>query len=162
MLHTHILRLRAVLLACATLLAAPCALEAQRPVGPGAHVRIMAPSATDTLITGTVVEIDSASVRLSPPAPAASLTVAIRDIERVEVWGPGGPMTLTGALLGTAAGAVMGYGVCHAASGSPHANCPRATGSLVGGAMGLVLGSLLGSAIRGRDRWHPAVVVPRW
>lgn len=161
MLLARVPYLRAIVLACATLLAAPRALEAQRPVGLGAYVRIMAPSAADTLITGTVVEIDSASLRLAPPAPTPSRTVAIRDIERLEVWGPGGRMTLTGALLGTAAGALVGYGICHAASGSPHANCPKHEASLVGGTMGLALGALLGSAINGRDRWHPAVAPRR-
>jgi hypothetical protein len=160
LLSVRLSRRAALILACAAAFV-PAAVRAQRPVGLGAYVRIMAPSAVDTLITGTVVEIDSASLRLTPPAPAASRTVAIRDIERLEVWGPGGRMTLAGALLGTAAGALVGYGICHAASGSPHANCPKDEASLVGGMMGLALGALLGSAINGRDRWHPAVAPRR-
>jgi hypothetical protein len=159
MLPARIFRLRSVLMACAAL-AAPCALGGQPLVRPGVYVRILAPSVADSLLTGMVLEIDSASLLLAP-ASTRSRTVALRDIERVEVRGPGAPRTLTGTLVGTVAGTVVGYQVCRIASGLPHANCPELRGAVTGGVMGLVLGTLLGSAIRGPDRWHPAVA-PRW
>lgn len=161
MLLAHTLRLRAVVLACAALLAAPSAVDAQRTVVPGAYVRILAPSVTDSLLTGTVIEIDSASLLLASASPARSLNVAVGNIERLEVRGPGAPRTLTGALIGTLAGAVAGYAVCHVASGSPHANCPTTVASYVGGTLGLVLGGIIGGHYRGPARWHPASA-PRW
>ena len=154
-------RFAAASLACAALLAVPAASSAQRTVHPGSFVRILSPSAADSLLTGTVVEIDSASLLLAPSASARPRTVALRDIERLEVRGPGPRRTLTGALVGTVVGAVAGYAVCHAASGSPHANCPRAQASVLAGTVGMALGALLGSEFRGRDRWRPAIA-PGW
>ncbi|HST61021.1 MAG TPA: hypothetical protein VLK84_20120 [Longimicrobium sp.] len=124
-------------------------------------MRILAPSVADSLLTGTVTGIDSTSLLFAPPASATPQSIALRDIERLEVRGPGAPRTLPGALLGMVAGAVVGYGACHAISGSPHANCPKDKGALYGGAAGLLLGALLGSELRGRHRWHPAVAPQR-
>lgn len=67
MLLARILRLRSAVMACA-LVAAPCAVDAQTPVRSGSVVRILAPSVADSLLTGTVLEIDSASLVLAPPA----------------------------------------------------------------------------------------------
>jgi hypothetical protein len=157
--RTRFPRLIPALLACAALLAAPSAGDAQTPVvRPGADVRIMAPSAADTLLSGTVVAIDSASLLLAPPRPGASRTVALRDIERLEVWGPGRSRRFTGMLLGTVAGAVAGYAVCHVASGSPHANCQKGPGAAFGAGVGLVLGGEIGSLFREPGRWVPAAV----
>lgn len=161
MLLARIPRLRAVLLACAALLAAPCAVDAQTPVRPGAYVRILAPSVSDSLLTGTVVEIDSASLLLAPPAQGGSRAVTLRDIERLEVRGPGAPRTSTGALVGMVVGAVAGYAVCHVASGSPHANCQKAPGAAYGAVAGLVLGVEIGRTLHGPERWRPVPVPGR-
>lgn len=153
-------RLAAAGLACAALLAAPAALGGQPAVRPGAYVRILAPSLADSVLTGTIVEIDSASLLLAPPASVGSRSVAFRDIERLEVRRPGAPRTATGALVGAVAGVVVGYAVCHVAGGSPHANCPKAEGAAVGGVVGLLLGSEIGRVLREPKRWLPVPVPP--
>lgn len=152
-------RLRSILLACAALVAAPCAVDAQTTVRPGAYVRILAPSVVDSLLTGTVTKIDSASLLLSPPASAGSLTVALRDIERLEVRGAGAPRTSTGALVGMVVGAVAGYTVCHVASGT-HTNCQKAPGAAAGATVGLLLGMEFGMTLRGPERWQTVPVPP--
>ncbi|MBW3570070.1 MAG: hypothetical protein KY467_03080 [Gemmatimonadetes bacterium] len=157
---TRLRRLTAAGLACAALLAAPTALAAQTTVRPGAYVRILAPSLADSLLAGMVLVIDSASLLLSPSTSGGSRTVALRDIERLEVRGPGAPRTLTGALWGLAAGAVAGYAICHVASASPHRNCPWLKGTFTGGVVGLVLGAEVGMRVPGPYRWH-AAVAPR-
>ncbi|HEX8319352.1 hypothetical protein [Longimicrobium sp.] len=159
MLLTRIRRVRAALLICAALLAEPGALDAQTSVAPGTRVRILAPSLADTLIAGTVIEIDSASMLLAPWGPGGVRTVTLRDIDRLEVRGPA---SMTASVLRwMVAGAVAGYAVCHAASGSPHANCPRAGGAAAGGTMGVMLGLAIGSRSRGAGRWRPVPVPGR-
>lgn len=160
MLPAHVFRLRSALLACAALLAAPCAADAQTPVRPGSVVRILAPSLADSVLTGTITRIDSASLLLAPPALAGSRSVAFRDIERLEVRRPGAPRTATGALVGAVAGVVVGYAVCHVAGASPHANCPKAEGAAAGGVVGLLLGMEVGRVLRGPKRWLPVPVPP--
>jgi hypothetical protein len=157
LLSVRVSRRAALILACAAAFV-PAAVRAQTPVRPGSVLRILAPSVADSLLTGTVIKIDSASLLLSPPASAASLTVALRDIERLEVRGPGAPRTSTGALVGAVAGAVAGYAVCHMASGSPHANCQKAPGAAAGATVGLLLGMEIGMTLRGPARWQTVPV----
>lgn len=158
LLASRLIRRVSLILACAAAFA-PAALPAQAAVRPGAFVRILAPSAADSLLTGTVVEIASASLLLAPPASGGSRTVALRDIERLEVRRQGGRRTLTGALVGTATGAVAGYAAWHLYARQRHCGqvCDdaEAPASAAAGVLGLLLGALIGSQLREPDRWLP-------
>lgn len=153
-------RLIPAILACAALLAAPCAADAQTPVGPGTRVRILAPSAADTLITGTVVAIDSASLLLAAGFDTAGVHVPLAHIRRLEVardpaYGRR-QAGLWGLLLGGAAGYALMYSQCSEGWG-----CDRYQGAgIVGGAaVGMLLGGLFGRG-SGGDSWR-TVPVPR-
>jgi hypothetical protein len=146
-------RLAAAGLACAALLAAPCAADAQTPVVPGARVRILAPAAADTLITGTVVAIDSASLLLAADFDTAGVHVPLAHIRRLEVARDPAyarrQAGLWGLLLGGAAGYALGYSYCSEGWG-----CDRYHGAgVVGGAaVGMLLGNLFGG--RGGESWR--------
>lgn len=152
-----------LILACAAAFG-PAAVRAQATVQPGAYVRVLAPSAADSLLAGTVIEIDSASLLLAPPAAAGSRTVALRDIERLEVRRRGARKTFVGGLLGAVGGAAAGYTIAHAVAS--RSECEYACGAgeaaaaIVVGAGGGVLGAVIGSRHRGPDAWAP-VPVPR-
>jgi hypothetical protein len=149
-------RLRAVLLACATLLAAPCAVDAQT-VEPGARVRILAPSAADTLITGTLVAIDSGSLLLAASFDTAGVHVPLSTIRRLEVAADPRHSGTTGGLVGLARGAAAGYAL--------YSPCPRHSGcatmrngTLVAGAfVGMLVGKMIGRNIGG-DAWRTVPV----
>jgi hypothetical protein len=155
-------RRASLILACAISLA-PAALRAQAEVRPGSQVRVLAPSAADSLIIARVVAIDSASLLLAPAAPSAARALRMDQIERIEVLHRGGRKTLTGALLGTVAGAAAGYFIT---TGYVDDTCDyicgaaEAGGAILGGMAGMVAGAKFGSGFRGPDRWE-VVVLPR-
>lgn len=144
-------------------LLAPAAMRAQA-VEPGAYVRILAPSAADSLITGTVLEMDSVSLLLAPQVSAGSRAVRLEGIERLEIRHRGRRRTFNGGAIGVLAGAVVGYGLTewHVRSTDCEYVCGAAVagGSIAGGLGGLIAGAVIGSRYRDRDRWE-AVEVPR-
>ncbi|HEU4882767.1 MAG TPA: hypothetical protein VFT45_10990 [Longimicrobium sp.] len=152
----RIRRLRATLLGCAMLLAAPCAADAQAAVEPGTRVRILAPSAADTLITGTLVAIDSGSLLLAAEFDTAGVHVPLSAIRRLEVsagprWaGAGG---LLGLLVGGAAGYVLfsGCGYAEACTDT------RTIGTAGGAVAGMLLGNVIGRNA-GRNSWRTVPV----
>jgi hypothetical protein len=157
MLLGRILPRRAALVACALLLAAPCVVDAQAPVGPGTRVRILAPSAADTLITGTVVAIDSASLLLAAGFDTAGVHVPLSAIRRLEVAADrgrsGGTAGLVGLLLGGAAGYVLFSGCGHA-----EACTDTRTIGIAGAAVaGMLMGNLIGRNAGG-DSWRTVPV----
>lgn len=164
LLASLLLRRATLILACAAAFA-PAAVRAQEIVRPGDYVRILAPSAADSLLTGTVIELDSGSLLLAPAPSPASRTVTVRDIERVEIRHRGGRRTLPGALLGTVIGAAAGYGITTAFVRD--SNCDylcgaaEAGGAILGGTVGLGVGALIGHGQRAPDRWAPAAVPRR-
>lgn len=155
-------RLRLAGLVCAALLALPGPVHAQRAAEPGDRVRILAPSAADSLLAGTIVAFDSAVLLLAPPSSSGSRAVPLRAIERIEVHQRGRRKTLTGALLGGMAGAVAGYLLADALvdeSGCEYVcGLPDVAGGLAGGIGGSVIGGRIGSRRRGRDRWIEAEI----
>jgi hypothetical protein len=160
---SRLFRRPSLLLACAAAFA-PVAVHAQGGVQPGAYVRVLAPSAADSLLAGTVIEIDSASLLMAPPASEGSRTVALRDIERLEVRRQGARKTFVGALLGTISGAAVGYTIAHAIAS--RSECEYACGAgeaaaaIVVGVGGGVTGAIIGSRHRGPDTWI-SVPIPR-
>lgn len=142
----------------------PAALRAQATVQPGVYVRILAPSATDSLLTGTVLELDSASLLLAPPAAPGARMVRLREIERLEVRRRGGRKTISGALIGTLVGAAAGFTLAQALIRDD--DCEYVCGgaeagiAIAGGTGGLVVGAMIGGRRRWPDRWDP-VPVPR-
>jgi hypothetical protein len=160
MLLKNRLCLLALTLACAAALS-PAALRAQAGVRPGARVRVLVPSTADSLLAGRVVSIDSASLLLAPPA-SGSLHLPIARIERLEVFRPGPRRTLTGAVLGTLAGAAVGYGIAHVSVRGSDCDylcgAAEAGSAILGGAVGLVTGGIIGSRSRGTGRWEPVPV----
>src|SRR5687767_10279582 len=104
----------ALILACLATLA-PIAGQAQEVVGPGARVRILAPSTADTLITGTVVAIDSAALLLAPGG-FNTVHVPLAHIRRLEVAQDPEHRRrqagLWGLVLGGAAGYALGSTRC--------------------------------------------------
>lgn len=161
MLLARIPQVRVALLACAALLATPGALDAQTSVGPDTPVRNLATSAASSLITGTVIELNPTSLVLAPRVEGGARTGTPRE-DRLEVRGAAASMTAS-VLRWVVAGAVVGYAVCHVASGSPHANCPRAAGAAAGATVGLVVGLGLefSGSFRRAARWRPVPVLAR-
>ncbi|HEX6371761.1 MAG TPA: hypothetical protein VF006_22760 [Longimicrobium sp.] len=162
-LTNRLLRRLSLIIACAVPVA-PALLRAQAEVRPGSQVRVLAPSAADSLIVARVVAIDSAGLLLAPPAPSAARTVRLEQIERIEVLRRGGRKTLAGALIGTVAGAAAGYFITTAyVSNSCDYICgaAEAGGAILGGMAGMVAGAKFGSGFRAADRWEPAAVPRR-
>ncbi|HEX6371760.1 MAG TPA: hypothetical protein VF006_22755 [Longimicrobium sp.] len=157
MMATRFVARMAAILACAALLAAPVAASAQTPVGAGGRVRILAPSAADTLITGTVVAIDSASLLLAADFDTAGVHVPLSAIRRLEVAQDPAHRRrqagLWGLLLGAAAGYALGSTQCTDGSGCDD---DRTAGIVGGAAVGMLLGNLFGGG--GGDRWRTVPV----
>ena len=155
-------RIRLAALACAALFATPAAAHAQPAAEPGDRVRILAPSAANSLLTGTIVAFDSAALLLAPPSSSGSRAVPLRAIERIEVHRRGRRRTLAGALLGGIAGAVAGYVLADAIvdeSGCEYVcGLPDVAGGLAGGMGGSLIGGRIGSRHRGPDRWIEAEI----
>lgn len=162
MLLDRLPRGRAAALAFAVLTALPASLRAQPAAEPGDRVRILAPSAADSLLTGTIVAFDSAALLLAPPSALGSRAVPLRAIERIEVYRRGRRRTLAGALLGGMAGAVAGYTLADALvdeSGCEYVcGLPDVAGGLAGGIGGSVIGGRIGSRHRAPDRWIEAEI----
>jgi hypothetical protein len=161
LLADRLLRRAALILACAAAFS-PTALRAQAAVRPGVYVRILAPSATDSLLTGTVLEMDSASLLLAPPAASGARAVRLREIERLEVRRRGGRKTFTGALVGTVVGAAAGFTLaqvlirdddCEYVCGAAEAGI-----AIAGGTGGMIVGAMIGGRRRWPDRWDPVPV----
>jgi hypothetical protein len=148
--------LRSLLLVCLAAFA-PAALHAQVDVRAGAQVRVLAPSAADSLLRGRVVSIDSASLLLAPNA-AGSVNLPLSRIERLERFRPGPRRTLTGALVGTVLGAAAGYGIAHVSVRNSECDylcgAAEAGSAILGGTVGLVTGAIIGSRSRGDGRWE--------
>ncbi|HEU4882766.1 MAG TPA: hypothetical protein VFT45_10985 [Longimicrobium sp.] len=161
LLANRLLRRLSLIFACGAAFA-PAAARAQGTVQPGTYVRVLAPSAADSLLAGTVIEIDSTSLLLAPPAAEGSRTVALRDIQRLEVRRQGARKTFVGALLGTIGGAAAGYTIAHAVARRSECEyvcgAAEAAASIALGAGGGVLGAIIGSRHRGPDTWTPAPV----
>lgn len=157
--------LRHLLLVAACLAAlAPAAARAQGEVRPGVRVRVLAPSAADTLFTGRVVALDSASLLIAPGADAGSLRVPLAEVRQIEVSRGRARATLAGAVSGGFAGAAGGYVLARLAGGGGPCEyvcgAAEAGSAILGGAIGLVVGALIGSDHEhGPERWR-GVPVP--
>lgn len=161
MLIARFLQFRTLLLACAALVTGPCVVHAQTPVQPGARVRILAPSTADTLITGTVVAIDSASLLLSPRFDAAEVQVPLSAIRQLEVGarrrGDGRTLGIVGAILGAAVAlSMIESGPCEGCGLVP----VRTLGALAGAGAGYLAGSVIGGAAS-PEEWRPVPVPAR-
>lgn len=139
-------------LACVLALV-PAALAAQPRVEPGARVRILAPSTADTLITGTVVAIDSARLLLAARFDTAGVHVPLSAIRRLEVAArrSGTQAGLWGLLLGGAAGYALFSGCGHADACTD----TRTVGTVGGAVLGMLLGNLFGG---GGEEWRTVPV----
>lgn len=159
---TPVLRRLPLILIVAAL--APAALAAQT-LQPGARVRVLAPSAADTLLTGTVVALDSASLLVAPAVDAEAVPIPLAGVERMEVSRGRAPSTLAGAVVGTALGALVGYGLATLATDPEDCEfvcgAVEAVSAATGGTLGLVMGALVGAGTpHGPERWHPVPVPP--
>ncbi|MBW3570613.1 MAG: hypothetical protein KY467_05865 [Gemmatimonadetes bacterium] len=147
----------ALILACLAALI-PAALCGQEAVGPGARVRILAPATADTLITGTVAAIDSASLLLAADFDTAGAHVPLAHIRRLEVaQDPAHGRRragLWGLLLGGAAGYALMSSRCSDGWGCDDY---RAAGVVGGAAVGMLLGGLFGRG-SGGDSWRTVPV----
>lgn len=155
-LISRVLRRLPLITACLAAFA-PAALRAQ-DAKPGAEVRILAPSAADSLLSGRVVAIDSTSLLLAPRATAGSLEVPIAAIERLEVRRLGRRRTFNGGAIGVLVGAAAGYVLTHAALRGSECEyvcgAVEAGGSVAGALAGLGVGAIIGSRFRDPDRWE--------
>jgi len=150
-----------LILACAAAFA-PAAAWAQTDVQPGARVRLLT-STADTLMHGTVVTLDSASLLLAPAPEAEFVRVPLAGVERLEVSRGRARSTVTGAVVGTLAGALGGYGAARIFSRPEECEfvcgAAQAGSAALGGALGLVLGGMIGSSTpHGPERWRPVPV----
>ena len=162
LLASRLIRRASLILACAAALA-PAAVRAQEEVEPGARIRVLTSSA-DTLMYGTLVTLDSASLLLAPAPDAEFLRIPFAGMERLEVSRGGKPSTLQGAAVGAVVGAGAGLGIGLLAT---QGDCEFVCGavqvgsSVIGGVLGLVAGAFTGADIpHGPERWQP-VRVPR-
>lgn len=162
LLDSRLVRRPSLILACVCAFA-PAAARAQADVEPGARVRVLT-STADTMLYGTVVTLDSASLLLAPRPDVESVRVPLAGVERLEVSRGGKPSTLQGAAVGAVVGAGAGLGIGLLATQD---DCDFVCGavqvgsSVIGGVLGLVFGALTGSEIpHGPERWQP-VRVPR-
>lgn len=152
---------RAVLLVCAALLALPSASPGQQtPVQPGTRVRLLAPSTADSLVTGTVVAIDSASLLLAVGFDTAGVHVPLAAIRQLEVEADPRDTAQRGGLWGMLAGAGAAYLVLSPCS-SPTDGCGsyRALGTAAGAVAGMLVGRRIGGATA-RGRWRFVPVYP--
>jgi|GEM_PF-4732418 len=161
---TRILRHLPLIIACLAVLA-PAALDAQPTVRPGARVRLLVPSA-DTLMYGTVVALDSASLLLAPTPDSESLRVPLAALERLEVSRGRKPSTLLGAAVGAVVGAGAGLGAALLLT-DPE-DCEFVCGAVqvgsavIGGTLGVGWGAVIGlQTPRGPERWRPVPVPGR-
>ena len=151
-------------LAVLTLVALPRSSAAQpAPVAPGQTVRIV-PSAGGPTHRGRLVLALKDTVVLEHGQRQEWLALGAGD--RLEIMRAHRSMTLPGALVGAAAGAVIGStssrhmcenGAYVAGRSATYCGLSSTHGALIGGAVGLGLGALVGSFL-GSTRWEP---VPR-
>lgn len=143
---------------------APASLRAQDGIEPGAQVRVLAPSAADSLLSGRVVAIDAAWLLLAPPAAGESLQLPTAAIERLEVLRRGRRRTFKGGAIGVLIGAAGGYALTHALVRNSDCEyvcgAAEASGSVAGALAGLGVGAIIGGRYRDPDRWE-AVPLPR-
>lgn len=161
---TRVLRRLPLIIACLAAFA-PAALHAQPTVRPGARVRVLTVSA-DTLMYGTVVGLDSASLLLAPTPDSESLRVPLAGLERLEVSRGRKPSTLLGAAVGAVVGAGTGLGValllaepddCEFVCGAVQVGS-----AVIGGTLGLGWGAVIGlQTPRGPERWRPVPIPAR-
>lgn len=158
---TRILLRHARMLACLAAFVPAALVQAQERVSAGAYVRIFAPSAADSLLTGYLVAIDSGSLLLAPRA-GGSREVPVVEIQGLEVLRRGPRQTIAGAALGTVAGAALGYAITSIAG--PELDCEplcetaAVNGGIIGGLLGMYMGGLFGSRHRAPGRWEPVPV----
>jgi hypothetical protein len=137
----------------------PTALRAQAEVEPGARIRLLTSSA-DTLMYGTLVTLDSASLLLAPKPDAEAVRVPLAGLERLEVSRGRARSTLTGAAVGAVIGALGGYYA--AKTFVQPEDCEFVCGAVqawsagAGGVLGLIMGGGIGSDTEhGPERWRP-------
>lgn len=125
----------------------PAALRAQADVQPGTRVRIL-PTVGDTLIRGTVVTLDSASPLIAPKPAAEFVRIPFATMERLEVSRGGRASTTAGGVIGAVVGAGAGLGAALLWTRDCEYVCGAAQvgSAVIGGAVGLVVGVLLGSS----------------
>jgi hypothetical protein len=137
----------------------------------------ISPFVTERVLVGRVEAIDGAFLRIRVEPADTSLSVAMREVDQLEVWAPDthkGAGTLFGLLGGAVLGGVIGHSferddtpperdpspdctfIC---TGDLHMDLnlgppPTFVGILVGGVVGAAVGRLIGSTIP-RDRWDP-------
>jgi hypothetical protein len=155
-----LLRRLPLILACVCAFT-PAAARAQAQVEPGARIRVLT-STADTMMYGTLVTLDSASLLLAPRPDAEAVRVPLAGVERLEVSRGGKPSTLQGAAVGAVVGAGAGLGIGLLAT---QGDCDFVCGavqvgsSVIGGVIGLIMGALTGSEIpHGPERWQPVRV----
>ena len=152
----------------------PVAATAQSAsLAPGARVRVTAPNDNLKRVVGTVAEVRNDSILLVNNRE--SRAVALANVTSLEVSKGQRSMFLRDAGLGLGIGAVAGYVMGYATYEEcnpdpygffdcmfePESRGQAATwGGLVGGALGLVSGALVGAFHR-VDRWESLTVPPR-
>lgn len=126
---------------------APAALRAQGEVQPGTRVRIL-PTVDDGLIRGTMVTLDSASLLIAPRPAAEFVRIPFATVERLEVSRGGRASTTAGGVIGALVGAGVGLGAALLWTRDCEYVCGAAQvgSAVIGGAVGLVVGVLLGSS----------------
>lgn len=126
---------------------APAALRAQAGVQPDTRVRIL-PIVGDTRIRGTMVTLDSASLLIEPRPNAESARIPLATMERLEASRGGRASTTAGGVIGALVGAGAGLGAALLLGGDCEYVCGAAQvgSAVIGGAVGLVVGVLLGSS----------------
>jgi hypothetical protein len=132
-------------------LSAPSPAQDMPELAPGARLRV-ARTSINGLVVGTVVVADGRGLTLDIKGKTEPLLVLYRDITSIEVSRGGrsrGKGAQIGALVGAAAGILLGVGAC----GN---NCAVTTGSaaVMLGGMGAGGGALLGAVVTPGERWE--------
>jgi hypothetical protein len=159
---------------CAIVAVAPFASGAQQvvnhtwPVATDSRVRIYSPLIAEKMETGTVVSTTADSIVLRPTKDVGYRSLAISDINRMEIVDGTHTRKLKGAGWGFLIGGALAAGITAATWRAPkdqiQVSCGPLCGDIgrggesalagvVGGTCGLIVGALIGS--RATDTWVP-------
>lgn len=146
------------------LLAVPAVFAAQ-DAGP----RVRLTTAGAPALVGTLVGSDADSLRLRIPGEPTSVAVARSRVRRLEISRGWRRATVAGAALLAPAGALAGAVLAGRSAPTPRGysaldlydgETRTLTGAWIGGAIGLVVGAVIGSQVR-RERWEDWPQRPR-